>query len=254
MKIKEFHKGGEVQFFYMSKYLLKNIEEIEGKLSYVFKDKELLSTSFTHRSFVNENKHLTSFHNERLEFLGDAILELLISDYLFTRNPESKEGDLSALRSQLVDASSCCLFIQHLDVGQYLLLGKGETMNEGKGRETIYADLFEAILGAVYLDGGIQTAQEFFFKHFEGLLNEMLSNPSRNWKAMLQDYIQKKYQKQPSYIVDREEGPDHEKTFFVNVVLNNEVLGSGTGLSKKEAEQSAAEHAYKQLNLGEDLG
>ncbi len=235
-------------------HLLKDIDEIEKKLSYTFKDKNLLSLSFTHRSFVNENKHLTSTHNERLEFLGDAILELMVSDFLFRQKPTHKEGDLSALRSKLVDATSCCHFVHHLQVGRYLLLGKGETMNEGKGRDTIYADLFEAILGAIYLDGGIEKAIEFFFGHFKEVLMKIISEPSKNWKAMVQDYVQKKYQKQPMYVVIKEEGPDHEKTFFIDVVLNDMKLGSGEGLSKKEAEQMAAKNAFEKLNLSGEYG
>lgn len=228
---------------------LKNIEEIETKLSYIFNKKPLLSLAFTHRSFVNENKHLTSDHNERLEFLGDAILELLVSEFLFKQKPSHEEGDLSALRSRLVDASSCCLYLHHLQVGQYLLLGKGEMMNEGKGRETIYADLFEAILGAVYLDGGVEKTKQFFFFHFKDILKNILEQPLKNWKAMLQDYLQKKYQKQPVYTVISEKGPDHQKTFYIAVSLNEELLGSGEGFSKKEAEQMAAKNAFDKLNL-----
>lgn len=227
--------------------LLKDIEKVEGLLAYQFNNKKLLSLAFTHRSFVNENKHLTSEHNERLEFLGDAILELLISDFLFRNKPMYKEGDLSALRSRLVDASSCCLYVTHLKIGSYLLLGKGEMMNEGRGRDSIYSDLFEAILGAIYLDGGLEKAKQFFFSHFDALLQDLISEPSKNWKAMLQDFLQKKYQKQPIYMVLSEKGPDHEKTFIIAVFLDDLELGRGEGLSKKQAEQMAAKEAFEKL-------
>lgn len=225
-------------------------QEIEKKLGYTFKDKSLLILAFTHRSFVNENKEITVDHNERLEFLGDAILGLMVSEFLYKTLPDSKEGDLSFFRSKLVEASSCYQFVMMLDIKEYILMGKGEMMNEGKGRDSILADLFEAVIGAIYMDAGMDEAKKFFFSKFEGKLQALIEEPSKNWKALLQDYFQKKYQKQPSYSVIEEEGPDHEKTFHVGVYLDEEMLGRGTGLSKKEAEQNAAEVAYQKLQKG----
>ncbi|MCH9630208.1 MAG: Ribonuclease 3 [Chlamydiia bacterium] len=227
-----------------------DILEIEKRLGYTFKDKSLLKLAFTHRSFVNENKESTVNHNERLEFLGDAILGLMVSEYLYKTLPESKEGDLSFLRANLVEASSCYQFLQMMKINEFLLMGKGEMMNQGKGRDTILADLFEAIIGAIYIDSGMDKAKEFFFSNFETKLHSLIEQPSKNWKALLQDYFQKKYQKQPMYTVINEEGPDHEKTFHVGVYLDKEILGEGSGLSKKEAEQSAAEAAYNKLSCG----
>jgi ribonuclease-3 len=223
------------------------IELIEEKLKYSFYKKDLLQLAFTHRSFVNENKESVKEHNERLEFLGDSVLGLLISEFLYNLAPTLKEGDLSYLRSRLVDASTCFSLLQKLEVEGYLLLGKGEMMNAGKGRETLLADLFEAILGAIYLDGGFEKVKAFFFDHFDQIVYEIIKQPVKNWKALLQDHYQKKIQKQPHYKVLFEEGPHHEKVFCVGVFLEEMELGVGRGFSKKEAEQSAAQEAYKKL-------
>jgi ribonuclease-3 len=223
------------------------IELIEEKLKYSFYKKDLLQLAFTHRSFVNENKESVKEHNERLEFLGDSVLGLLISEFLYNLAPTLKEGDLSYLRSRLVDASTCFSLLQKLEVEGYLLLGKGEMMNAGKGRETLLADLFEAILGAIYLDGGFEKVKAFFFDHFDQIVYEIIKQPVKNWKALLQDHYQKKMQKQPHYKVLFEEGPHHEKVFCVGVFLDEMELGVGRGFSKKEAEQSAAQEAYKKL-------
>lgn len=226
----------------------KEIEVIESKLQYEFVNKQLLALAFTHRSFVNEHRQQAKEHNERLEFLGDAVLGVLISEFLYMTLPDLKEGDLSYLRSRLVDASTCCQYVYKLDVQGHLLMGKGEMMNAGKGRDSILADLFEALLGAIYIDAGIEKAKTFFFNHFEPVLLNIIKEPFHNWKALLQDYFQKKFQKQPVYQVLGAEGPDHAKVFDVGVYLDEKLLGSGKGLSKKEAEQQAAQNAYEQLS------
>ena len=230
---------------------LKETAKIEEKLRFEFQDKTLLTLAFTHRSFVNEHKELTKEHNERLEFLGDAILGFIVSEFLYKMLPSSKEGDLSYLRSRLVDAASCCLCIQKLEVQEYLLMGRGEMMNAGKGRDSILADLFEALLGAIYIDAGMEATKKFFFGHFETFLLTLIKEPSHNWKAMLQDYFQKRFQRQPIYKVMSEVGPDHEKVFHIGVYLDGELLGIGQGLSKKEAEQQAAQVAYEKLSGGQ---
>jgi len=225
----------------------KDIVEIEKKLQYTFQHKELLLLAFTHRSFVNENKERVEDHNERLEFLGDAILGVIVSEFLYKTLPTYKEGQLSYLRSRLVDASTCALYMQKLSVAEHLLLGKGEMMNAGKGRDSIIADLFEAILGAIYVDAGLEGVKQFFLHHFARLFEQLIKEPIHNWKAMLQDHFQKKFQKQPIYKLLRAEGPDHEKVFYIGVYLEDKELGMGTGLSKKEAEQKAAHDAIKKL-------
>ncbi|GAB4190757.1 MAG: ribonuclease III [Simkaniaceae bacterium] len=229
---------------------LKNhFSDIERAISYAFKNKQLLITAFTHRSFMNENREIVSEHNERLEFLGDAVLTLIISDFLFHHLPLTREGDLSHLRAQLVDAAACAAFIQKLNVHSYILLGKGELLAGGKGRESIFSDLFEAILGAIYLDGGMEASRKFVLEHFMQDILHTIEKPSKNWKAELQDYAQKNYQQIPLYRVMKEEGPDHQKIFYVSVILNEKELGKGTGTSKKKAEQEAAKDALEK-NLG----
>ena len=223
-------------------YLIQHISHIENKLGYVFRDRSLLILAFIHRSFINENRSVNQ-HNERLEFLGDAVLGVLISSYLYQHLPSTPEGELSYLRSRLVEASSCVEYVQTLQLSSYLLLGKGERMNDGRGRETILADLFEAIIGAIYLDGGIEAANDFLFKNFTPKFEKILATPLRNWKAVLQDFCQKKFQKTPVYHVLHAAGPDHSKTFEMAVCIEEKELGRGKGLSKKEAQQAAAADA-----------
>ncbi|MCB1106465.1 MAG: ribonuclease III [Chlamydiia bacterium] len=230
-------------------HLKKGVPLIEGEMHYTFKEKSLIQLAFIHRSFTNENREVAPDHNERLEFLGDAVLGLIISDFLYTHLPDHPEGELSYLRSRLVEASACMRYLQKINLERFLMVGRGESMNEGKGRGTILADLFEAIIGALYLDGGIEVVRTFFFDHFEEEVLAIIDRPHRNWKAELQDYCQKNFQKPPEYSVLKEEGPDHLKTFFIQVHLDEETLGQGKGSSKKEAEQSAAENAIDRLGL-----
>jgi len=226
--------------------LLQHAEEIEAKLGYKFKDRELLSLAFTHRSYLNESRDVRG-HNERLEFLGDSILGLMVADYLYQHLPTTPEGELSYLRSRLVEASSCVQFVQKLDVEKYILLGKGERMNDGRGRESILADLFEAIIGAIFLDGGLEASKNFLFNKFADEIDTTLKTPLRNWKAMLQDYSQKKYHMPPVYEVVDQSGPDHSKIFKICVIVNGKQAGIGEGSSKKEAQQAAAESALETL-------
>ena len=227
--------------------LIDNAGHIEEKLGYTFKDKKLLALAFIHRSFVNEHKEITREHNERLEFLGDSVLGLIVADYLYGRLPSTNEGDLSHMRSHLVEGSSCILYIHKLQVEAYLLLGKGEKMNDGRGRGSILADLFEALIGAIYLDGGIASATHFCFDHFQEEVDSILKEPLRNWKAELQDYTQKKFHETPTYQVASESGPDHSKQFLVIAYVNKEEIGQGVGSSKKEAQQAAAKDALDKI-------
>lgn len=227
--------------------LISDAFNIETKLGYHFKDRSLLYLAFIHRSFINENRTVTQ-HNERLEFLGDSVLGMLMADYLYGHLPSNPEGDLSYLRSRLVEAESCVNYVQSLNIASYILLGKGERMNDGRGRETILADLFEAIIGAIYLDGGIEAARQFLFNKFSNEIEAILQTPLRNWKALLQDYCQKNYQQTPEYRVIHESGPDHSKIFRISVLIQQQELGSGEGSSKKEAQQAAAANALSRFN------
>lgn len=226
---------------------------LEEKMGYSFQNKEHLLLAFIHSSYVNENQEV-EMSNERLEFLGDAVLGLLIADFLYHQLPEKSEGSLSHLRSRLIESASCAKYLQKLTLEMYLLLGKGEQKNfASAANSSIAADLFEALIGAIYIDGGIEPVKVFLFSHFEEEIQEILDHPIRNWKAELQDYTQKKYQKIPLYKVIEEDGPDHDKIFQISVFVDDMKLGSGYGSSKKSAQQAAASEALYRLNLSEVL-
>jgi len=225
----------------------KNISEIEKKLNYFFKDKNFSVLAFIHPSFVNENKDITNQNNERLEFLGDSILNLIISKYLFKKFPKKREGDLSFLRAKIVDAISCRLFLEKLDLKKYLLLGKGERILK-RGKENILADLFEAIVGAIYLDGGFFKVENFLIENFKEDIKEIIKKPKVNYKEKLQNYYQIKYQSIPVYSVIKEKGPDHKKKFEIEVKVDG-IIGIGVGGSKKDAEKQAAKDALRQIKI-----
>lgn len=228
-------------------------EEIEKKIGYTFQNKQLLTLAFVHRSYINEHRHVTQ-HNERLEFLGDSVLGLLIAEHLYRMLPDLSEGELSTMRARLVEASSCMNYLINLDLKRYLLLGKGERMNDGRGRESIIADLFEAIIGAIYVDGGLEEAKKFLFTQCDEEMNAILKTPLSNWKALLQNYSQREFQQPPEYKVLSESGPDHSKEFLISVEINGNEMGKGSGASKKEAQQAAAEQAMKNINEKTDGG
>lgn len=228
--------------------MIENISNIEERIGYKFKNKSLLILAFVHRSFVNENRSIINEHNERLEFLGDSVLGVLIAEFLYKDFPEKPEGELSHLRSRLVEANSCIMYMQKLDLEKYLLLSKGEKMNDGRGRESILSDLLEAIIGAVYLDGGISAAKTFLFQNFAKEIYKIIEQPLKNWKAELQDFAQKKHQQTPRYEVLHETGPDHSKTFEVSVYIDGKEIATGKGPSKKEAQQEAAFIAFSKIH------
>jgi ribonuclease-3 len=220
--------------------LKAQIESIEEKLGYVFENKDLLVQSLIHRSFINEYRGGPLQHNERLEFLGDSVLGLVLADYLYHRLPGHPEGQLSQLRSRLVDANSCANYLQKLSLAEHILLGKGERLGDGRTKTSILADVFEALLGAVYLDAGLATSRSFLLCHYETEFELVIGSPPRNYKAELQDFSQKQFQKTPVYKVVDETGPDHAKIFHVMVWVDEKEAGIGMGASKKEAEQRAA--------------
>ena len=227
--------------------LQSKIEEIEERLGYIFEKKELLVNALVHRSYINEHKDCPLPSNERLEFLGDSVLGLVVADYLFHRLPNYAEGQLSQLRSKLVEAGSCAKYLQKLNVGEFILLGRGELITEGRNKVSILADAFEAIVGAIFLDGGMAIAKSFLLCHFEEEANHAIGSPPRNYKAELQDYSQKKFQSAPVYKIGSESGPDHAKQFHVLVYVNGTESGFGIGATKKEAEQRAAFDALSKL-------
>jgi ribonuclease-3 len=225
------------------------LDSIEEKIGYVFENKDFLIQALTHRSIVNEYREGVLQHNERLEFLGDSVLGLVVADYLYHRLPAYPEGQLSQLRSRLVDATSCSQYLQKLQLSEHLLLGKGESMTEGRTKPSILADAFEALLGAIYLDGGLGIIKSFLLFHFETEFEAAIGSPARNYKAELQDLSQKQFQKTPVYKVIDETGPDHAKVFHVLVFVGDQQEGVGIGASKKEAEQRAAFDALSKRKL-----
>lgn len=220
------------------------MRELEEKLRYRFRDPELLETALTHSSYANE-RHTPKGSNERLEFLGDSILGLVVADYLFRHFPDLPEGDLSKKRAALVCEKACCGFSRQLDVGRYLLLSRGEQNSGGRTRPSILADAFESITAAIYLDGGMQEARRFILRFVLPLLGPAKPKAFQDYKTVLQEIIQKNPEDRLEYVLSGESGPDHDKHFTVEVRLDGNVMGRGGGRSKKEAEQQAAREALR---------
>ena len=225
---------------------MKNeIEQLERRMGYEFKDKNLLIQAMTHSSYANEKKIEKHESNERLEFLGDAVLELVISEFLFLNSPKLAEGELTKTRASLVCEPALSHCAKGMELGSYLFLGKGEESTGGRSRDSIISDSLEALIGAIYLDGGWVIAKEFVEKYvLKDLENKRLFYDS---KTVLQEMTQAYTEERISYQLVGEEGPDHEKIFTAQVKLGNKVLGSGKGKTKKGAEQEAAFNAIKVL-------
>ena len=214
------------------------LEKLEQTIGYSFLDKNLLLLALTHSSYANEHKRKKKTNNERLEFLGDAVLELTISDYLFHQYPEQNEGKLTKLRSCLVCEYTLALCARDLSLGNYLLLSKGEDITGGRERDSILSDAFEAVIGAIYLDGGIEEAKEFIY---EFLLKDVEDKTLfYDAKTILQELVQARNLGKLSYELLEESGPDHSKNFTVQVNINGAIFAAGSGKTKKAAEQIAA--------------
>lgn len=215
---------------------------LEEKLGYTFRDKHLLENALTHSSYANEHREAGAHSNERLEFLGDSILGLVVADHLYRTRPDLPEGDLTRIRAALVCESSLVEVAQALDLGSYLRLGKGEDHGGGRARPSIQADAVEALLAAVYLDGGIGQARKLI--HTLVLEQEQEKTAAgRDYKTALQELVQRESGQVLSYHLTGERGPDHAKSFAMEVCLNGQPIGAGQGHSKKEAEQAAAKAA-----------
>lgn len=218
--------------------------KMQSLLGVEFKDKTLLRSAITHRSYLNEHREATWEHNERLEFLGDAVLELVVTDYLFHQYPDKPEGELTAVRAALVNTVSLSATSEQLGVNDYLLMSKGEAKDVGRARQYILANVFEACIGAIYLDRGYQSAQEFVAKWLFGKTEEIVRN--RLWqdaKSRFQELAQEHASVTPVYETLAQDGPDHDRMFTVGVYLRKELVAEGKGRSKQEAEQVAAEKA-----------
>ena len=221
---------------------MPDFKSFEKKISYKFKDQGLLQQAFTHRSYLNENRQPGRQHNERLEFLGDAVLELVVTEFLYEKYPDKTEGELTAVRAALVNTTSISSAATNLGMNDYLLLSRGESKDTGRARQIILANAFEALIGAIYLDKGYKPSAAFIGEQLFGKADEIVEK--RLWqdaKSRFQEVAQEKTSITPSYQMLQQTGPDHDKRFVVGVFLGSEKIAQGDGRSKQEAEQAAAE-------------
>lgn len=221
------------------------LKEVQTRIGYRFNDTDLLKQALTHSSFANEQKINKIKNYERLEFLGDAVLELVSSDFLFHENPDMPEGQLTKLRASMVCEPALAYCARDIELGSFMLLGKGEETTGGRNRDSITSDVMEAVIGAIYLDGGIDEAKKYIYRFIlSDLENKILFFDS---KTILQEEIQKKGRAQLRYELVAEQGPDHDKQFEVQAYLDQELIGSGVGRTKKAAEQQAAYEALLKM-------
>lgn len=223
---------------------MKKIEEFEQRNELTFLDRDILQQAFVHRSYVNENKKLGFGHNERLEFLGDAVLELVVTDELYKKYPEKSEGELTAVRAAIVNTRSLSRAAEELDMEDYLLLSKGEAKSTGRARSYILANTFEAVVGALYTDLGYESARDFIAKNLFHKIEPIIKD--KLWidaKSFFQEKAQEIYSATPEYRVLKESGPDHDKAFTMGVFVGDRLFGEGSGASKQDAEQNAARAA-----------
>ena len=228
---------------------MKDFSQLEDKLNLKFKNKDLLTQAFVHRSFLNENPDFKLFHNERLEFLGDAILEHVVTEYLYRNYPDKSEGELTSWRAALVNAKMLAKTAKNTGFNDFLLLSQGEIKEKGKARQYILADTFEAFIGSLYLDQGLNPCKDFIEKHLIRELSYIVkAGLFRDTKSQFQEEAQERVEITPTYKVLEEKGPDHAKHFLVGVFLNNDLAAKGWGSSKQEAEEAAAKEALKIKN------
>lgn len=229
---------------------MENFEMLEKNLKYSFKNKQLISQALTHSSFANESKNPRS-SNERLEFLGDSVLSIIVSDHIYN-NYEIAEGELTKLRASLVCEEALFDFATQLCLGDFVKLGKGEMQSGGNKRPSILSDAFEAVLAAIYLDGGIEPAREMVLRFVTDDLEHRSKISFKDYKTKLQEVIQKNPEERLEYVLSGESGPDHAKQFEVEIKLNSNVIAKGCGKSKKAAEQDAAHGALKLMGIDVD--
>lgn len=220
---------------------MKDIKDLEKILGVTFGDPNILMQALTHRSYINENKGQKLSHNERLEFLGDAVLELVVTEFLYNKFEDKAEGELTAFRASLVNTYTLSSASEKLNLNDFILLSKGESKDTGRARQYILANTFESIVGAIYLDQGFEKARDFISRNIFGLIDEIVEK--RLWqdsKSLFQELAQDKVGITPLYKTIKEQGPDHNKLFTIGVYLGEELVATGEGQSKQEAEQEAA--------------
>lgn len=223
---------------------MQNIEKFEKIIGYTFKNKELIYHALSHSSYANERKKPDG-SNERLEFLGDSVLSIVVSSYLYEHLVHVAEGELTKLRASLVCEKSLYVFAKQINLGEFLLLGKGEENTGGRERSSILADAFEAVIAAIYLDGGFEPVTRHILRFMPDDIQHQKKPAFNDFKTILQEIVQKNPEEKVEYLLVGEEGPDHNKRFVVDVCLNSNIIGKGTGKSKKEAEQLAAKEALE---------
>ncbi len=224
-----------------------SLKDFQQKIGYTFHDESLLRRALTHTSFANESKDKSLGHNERLEFLGDSVLSLTVAEELYRQYPNLPEGELTRIRASLVCEKTLYLMGKEFDLGDYLFLGKGEDASGGRNRPSVVSDAFEAVLAALYLDGGMEQARAFVLPRLERHLANHINEIPRDYKSELQEIVQQNPDERISYVLTGESGPDHNKTFTVEARLNSNTIGQGTAPSKKQAEQLAAKQALHLL-------
>lgn len=231
----------------LNKKILENINKFEDIIDYKFSNKEYILEALTHSSYSNENKNFE--FNERLEFLGDSVLSIVVSDYLFKNEASLPEGELTKLRANIVCEESLSEVAVKIKLGEHMLLGKGEEATGGRDRISILADAFEAVIAAIYLDGGLEEARAFVLNYMKEIIaNSRKGKIFRDYKTHLQEVLQSRGESNIWYKLMDEKGPDHNKRFIMQVGINEDVLGTGEGKSKKEAEQLAARTALNNMD------
>ncbi len=226
----------------------KDLTFLEEKIGYVFNDKKLIKTALSHSSYVNESNSNRSVDNERLEFLGDAVLELVMSEYIYKENPDWKEGKMTKKRAAMVCEESLFASAKVIDLGDYLFLGRGEEATGGRQKSSVLSDAFESLIAAIFLDGGIENAKSFIYKYLINIYSEKCV--SGDHKTILQEYVQARHMGKIIYELESEEGPDHNRVFTYSVYVGEKKLATGTGNSKKAAQRSAAATACDVLKKG----
>jgi len=228
-----------------------NFSNLENSIGIVFKNKKLLKNAFIHRSYLNENKRFNLPSNEKLEFLGDSVLSLITSIYLYQKYPELHEGEYTNIKAAVVRTESLSKVAKKLDLGRYLYLSKGEEKNNGRNNQSILADCFEALIAAIFLDQGFESTRQFvlrslFEKKLDNIVKNRLYSSSKN---KLQEYLQNRYKKLPDYKIVAQSGPEHNKRYIIGVFFNGKRIGYGAGRSKKVAEENAASDALQKLGI-----
>jgi len=223
--------------------------EFENRIGYTFKNKKLLLEALAHSSFANETRVCES--NERLEFLGDSVLSIMVSEYLFKHYRHLPEGELTKIRASLVCEKALFEFSKKIDLGKYILLGKGEENTGGRNRPSIVSDAFEAVIAAVYLDGGSEEVRKYVLGFLPENIETNGGKALHDYKTLLQEIIQRNPEEKVEYILADQYGPDHDRRFVVEVCMNNNVIGKGEGRSKKQAEQAAAKEALELMGCAD---